>query len=197
MNTLSQIESRSQASQRSTAPVAPVVDTLFDRVLPIVPGLIARLERGIDVLDIGRGTARALTDLAFTYPQSRFTGVDLSAEAISAARAEAGRFGLDNVVFEVRDIADVFAPKAYDLVTASDVIHARAEPERLLRSIRQSLRTGGVFLIREPRFAGHRHRGAAGGDDLACQMLRRAGFGQITVKSLPHDPIHFYYVMPV
>ena len=45
------------------------------------------LARGIDVLDVGCGSGRALARMAGAFPNSRFTGFDLSARARSRARA--------------------------------------------------------------------------------------------------------------
>ncbi|HVP14366.1 MAG TPA: class I SAM-dependent methyltransferase, partial [Terriglobales bacterium] len=63
-----------------------VVAALEEGILPIVPGLRARLESGIDVLDVGCGAGRALNLLARRFPMSRFTGYDLSAEGVAAAK---------------------------------------------------------------------------------------------------------------
>ena len=49
--------------------------------------------------------------MAAAFPHSRFTGYDLSAEAIERARAEARERGLANVRFEVRDVADLDAAR--------------------------------------------------------------------------------------
>src|SRR5215207_7035758 len=57
-----------------------VVAALTGSILPLVPGLTERLEAGIEVLDLGCGSGRALTLMARTYPRSRFTGYDLSDE---------------------------------------------------------------------------------------------------------------------
>jgi hypothetical protein len=35
--------------------------------------------------------------------------------------------------------------------------------------------------------------GAMWGEELACSMLNDAGFGKVSVESLPHDPINLYY----
>ena len=37
--------------------------------------------------------------------------------------------------------------------------------------------------------------GAMWGKELACDMLRQAGFLQVEVKELPHDPINYYYII--
>ena len=64
-----------------------VLAGLLEHILPLVPGLPERLARGIDVLDVGCGSGRALARMAAAFPNSRFTGVDASARARSSTRA--------------------------------------------------------------------------------------------------------------
>ena len=64
-------------------------DTLTDRTLPLVPGLVERLREGIDVLDVGCGSGHAVNLMARAFPRSRFTGYDFSEDGIAAARSEA------------------------------------------------------------------------------------------------------------
>ena len=59
--------------------------TLLEGALPLVPGLVGRLEAGIDVADIGCGSGYALCVMARAFPNSRFQGFDFSEEAITAA----------------------------------------------------------------------------------------------------------------
>lgn len=96
---------------------------LVDAVLPLVPGLPERLRGGIDVCDVGCGSGHAVCLMAKAFPASRFTGYDLSEEAIASARREADARGLANVRFEVRDVAGMEERDAFDLVTAFDAIH--------------------------------------------------------------------------
>jgi 2-polyprenyl-3-methyl-5-hydroxy-6-metoxy-1,4-benzoquinol methylase len=117
---------------------------LVDGVLPLVPGLTDRLRNGIDVADVGCGQGHAINVMAKAFPNSRFTGLDLSPEAIDAARAETKELGLSNTSFEVRDIATLAG--AFDLVTGFDIVHDQARPREVLRAIRGSLRPGGTFL---------------------------------------------------
>ncbi|MES2696461.1 MAG: methyltransferase domain-containing protein, partial [Verrucomicrobiota bacterium] len=65
-----------------------IVAALFDHVLPLVPGLVGELERGIDVLDLGCGRGIALAALARRFPKSRFLGIDFSEDAIGWAREQ-------------------------------------------------------------------------------------------------------------
>ena len=68
--------------------------TLIDGTLGLVDGLRERLELGIDVADIGCGAGYAMNVLGRAFPNSRFTGLDFSDEAITAARAQAHEWDL-------------------------------------------------------------------------------------------------------
>ncbi|QIN82076.1 methyltransferase domain-containing protein [Rubrobacter tropicus] len=201
-----------------------VVAALTGSILPLVPGLTGRLEAGIDVMDLGCGSGRALNLMAKTHPKSRFTGYDISEEAIARARAEAEEQGLTNVRFEVRDIADLGEVGNYDLITTFDVIHDQARPAAVLEEISQALRPGGVYLMQDIAGSSHVHKnmdhllgplmytistmhcmtvslaqggaglGAMWGREKAEEMLREAGFRDIEVEQLPHDFINYYYI---
>jgi len=129
-----------------------VVGALFEHILPLVPGLKLALHNGIGVLDIGCGRGKALIAMAGKFPNSRFTGWDLSADAIRSAAEEAAMLGLENVAFETRDLSDFHqaAPtSAFDLVTAFDAIHDQARPDHVLAGIRRALKPDGLFLMQD------------------------------------------------
>lgn len=108
--------------------------TLISTILPLVDGLIPRLERGIDVLDVGCGMGHAINVMASAFPRSRFAGYDMSEEGISGGQSEASRLGLPNASFEVNDVACLDTQRQFDLITAFDVIHDLAHPEATLRA---------------------------------------------------------------
>ena len=85
--------------------VAIVDACLIDTVLPLVPGLTARLAAGAAVADIGCGSGHAINLMAQTFPASTFVGYDFSEEAIATAQAESAELGVPNARFEVRDVA--------------------------------------------------------------------------------------------
>lgn len=129
-----------------------VLSSLTDAILPLVPGIIGRLEEGIDVLDIGCGRGRALNLLAEKFPNSRFTGYDLSEEAIVYARETAKRINALNARFEARDLTtfDDDAPaKRYDFITSFDAIHDQARPDRVLAGVYKALKDDGVYLMQD------------------------------------------------
>lgn len=137
-----------------------VLPVLLDTILPLVPGLTQRLERGADVLDVGCGRGRALLLLAGAFPRSRFVGYDLSEQAVAYATAAAARDGLANVRFVARDLTDfddTAEPSAFDLVTSFDAIHDQKSPDRVLAGIARSLRSGGVYLMQDIAGSSHAH----------------------------------------
>lgn len=137
-----------------------VLPALFDHILPLAPGLMGRLQAGIRVLDVACGRGRALVNMAERFPASRFSGYDLSADAVEWARDNAARAGVENVHFEVRDLTDfdvTAQPAAFDLITVFDGIHDQARPRRVLAGIRRSLADDGVLLVQDIHGSSHHH----------------------------------------
>lgn len=199
-----------------------VLPALFESILPLVPDGIAALERGIDVLDVGCGAARALVAMARRFPRSRFRGYDLSEEGLALGRAEGA--GLDNLELVRQDVATFADAARYDLICAFDAIHDQAKPRQVLARIARALRPSGTFLMQDIRAHSH-HEGnldhpigallytvscmhcmtvslAAGGEGLgamwgrekAQELLAEAGFGDLVVHQLDHDIQNEYYV---
>ncbi len=202
-----------------------VVDSsLLQVTLPLIPGLTERLQAGIDVADIGCGSGHALNLMAQAFPRSRFAGYDFSQEGIAAAQEEAGRLGLTNTHFEVRDVSRLDAPGHYDFITAFDAIHDQARPTEVLKAIAKALRPGGVFLMVDIRASSLLEEnmehplapflytiscnhcmtvslagdgaglGTMWGEQVACQMLRDAGFTDVEVKHVEDDVMNSFYI---
>ncbi len=191
-------------------------------MVPLVPGLTERLRAGIDAVDIGTGQGHAVNVLARAFPASRFTGTDISEQGIGAAKAEAAAHGLDNTRFVLADSADLTG--GYDLVTAFDVVHDLARPDRTLRAVAGVLRPEGVFLMGDVAASslleenidhplapalytfstfycmtvslgeGGAGLGTVWGEQTARRMLAEAGFGSVDVSRIDGDPLNQYYV---
>ncbi|MPZ23222.1 MAG: methyltransferase domain-containing protein [Dehalococcoidia bacterium] len=130
------------------AETAAIFDaTLVDRTLPLVPGLVEKLETGIDVADFGTGGGHAINVMAKAFPNSRFVGFDISDEGLDFARGEAREWGLENARFEARDIAAFVGEEPrFDLITTFDVIHDLARPAEVLDGIHDTLKPGGTYF---------------------------------------------------
>ena len=198
--------------------------TLIDSTLPLVPGLVERLEGGISVADVGCGKGIALNLMARAFPNSRFVGYDLSEEGIAAARAATENAGLENVRFEVRDVATLHERERYQFITAFDVIHDLAHPAEVLREIFGALERTGTFLMVDPAASSHLHEnlehplgpllytvstmhcmtvsleqggvglGTAWGEQSARRMLADTGFTEVEVEQVEGDVLNNYFI---
>jgi 2-polyprenyl-3-methyl-5-hydroxy-6-metoxy-1,4-benzoquinol methylase len=129
-----------------------VLSSLESHILPLVPGLTEKLNAGIKVLDVGCGSGRIINKLALLFPQSQFTGMDLSSEAIAHAKAETSQLGLQNVEFIIKDLSDFHetAPvEQYDFITTFDAVHDQGKPLNVLKGIHLALKQNGIYLMQD------------------------------------------------
>ena len=202
-----------------------VVDaSLLQVTLPLIPGLLERLQMGIDVADIGCGSGHAINVMAQAFPRSRFVGYDISQEGIAAAQAEARRLGITNTRFEVQEVSGLDTPGRYDFITAFDAIHDQARPAEVLQVVASALRPAGVFLMVDIAASSNLQEnmehplapflytvscnhcmtvslaangaglGTMWGEQKARQMLNEAGFTQLEVKHVEADFSNSYYI---
>jgi ubiquinone/menaquinone biosynthesis C-methylase UbiE len=135
-----------------------VVSSLESHVLPLVPGLTDRLDRGIRVLDLGCGRGRILIKLAELFPNSRFVGMDLSEEATRDARGDATARGLTNIEFVAADLSNFDEradSEAFDFITTFDAVHDQARPLNVLKGIHRALRGDGLYLMQDIKGSSH------------------------------------------
>lgn len=198
--------------------------TLIDVTLPLVPGLVQKLEQGIDVADVGCGAGHAINVMARAFPKSRFTGYDFSEEGIARGRAEAKEWGLTNATFEIKDAATLDGSKQFDLITVFDAIHDQAKPRQVLEGIFNALKADGTFLcvdiaassnlednVDHPMAPflytvstmhcmtvslalGGEGLGTVWGEQKAYELLGEAGFKDVTTKQVEGDILNNYYV---
>jgi SAM-dependent methyltransferase len=198
--------------------------TLIDVTLPLVPGLVERLERGIEVADVGCGAGHAMNVMARAFPASRFTGYDISPRGLEAGRAEAETWGLRNSRFEERDAATLDGDPSFDFIATFDSIHDQADPAAVLRGIARSLNPGGSYLCVDIAASsdvadnathpagpflytfstmhcmtvslatGGAGLGSMWGEQLAGRMLAEAGFSDVDLRRVDGDFINNYYI---
>jgi len=91
-------------------------------------------------------TMKGLINLAQAFRASRYTGYDTSEQVITQARQAAEAAGVaERVTFVHQPIAGALLA-SYDVIMTFNVVHHAAHPAQFLRSIRQSLRPGGIYL---------------------------------------------------
>jgi 2-polyprenyl-3-methyl-5-hydroxy-6-metoxy-1,4-benzoquinol methylase len=118
--------------------------------LPALDGVVAKLEVGATVADVGCGHGASTITMARAYPKSRFIGYDYHAPSIEAARGRAAEAGLsDRITFE-RASAKDFAGGPYDLVCVFDALHDMGDPVGVAKHVRGRLGTEGTWMLVEP-----------------------------------------------
>ncbi len=126
---------------------------LVDVFLPHVDNgrIIQRLKEGIRVCDLGCGEGAAVHLMAKAFPDSRFTGVDISEDVLKTARETAARENLANAEFLFQDAAALpdrpETAETFDYVTAFDAIHDQNRPLEALKGVHHILKPGGLFSM--------------------------------------------------
>ena len=118
--------------------------------LPALDGVVAKLERGASVADVGCGHGASTVIMAEAFPNSRFVGFDYHGASIDRAREAAADAGVANrVTFEVAAAKD-YPGSGYDLVTFFDCLHDMGDPAGAARHVRETLASDGTWMIVEP-----------------------------------------------
>ena len=119
--------------------------------LPALDGVVAKLERGALVADVGCGHGASTILMAQAYPNSAFVGSDYHQASIETARQRAQEAGVaDRVRFEAAPAA-AYGGTDYDLVTMFDCLHDMGDPAGAARHVRGTLKPDGTWMIVEPR----------------------------------------------
>jgi len=119
---------------------------LVQEWLPSLDGVVAKLEAGAKVADVGCGHGASTIIMAKAFPKSNFVGFDYHAASVDRARQAAREAA---ATFEVAG-AKNFPGNDYDLVTFFDCLHDMGDPAGAAGHVRQSLKADGTWMIVEP-----------------------------------------------
>jgi SAM-dependent methyltransferase len=124
---------------------------LLSEWLPALDGVVAKLERGATVADVGCGHGASTILMAQSFAASRFRGFDYHAGSIETASERARAAGVDGRVEFSAEPAAAYPGTGYDLVTMFDCLHDMGDPAGAARHVRSSLAADGTWMIVEPR----------------------------------------------
>jgi ubiquinone/menaquinone biosynthesis C-methylase UbiE len=112
-----------------------------------------KIPKGAAVADVGAGVGYFTWRLAERVgPSGVVYGEDIQPEMLDQLRKNMQDRHLDNVRAVLGSIVDAKLPKgSLDLVLLVDVYHEFSEPEKMLDSIRESLKPGGRLVLLEYR----------------------------------------------
>jgi SAM-dependent methyltransferase len=156
----SPVEKRSCCGESSGSPEYSVIGDAYDGVVGYVEGADlglgcglpiehAGLERGQTVLDLGSGAGLdvfvASSEVGST---GRVIGVDMTAEMIARARANAENSGFENVEFRLGEIEHLpVRSDTVDVVVSNCVLNLVPDKLRAFSEIYRVLKPGGHFCI--------------------------------------------------
>ncbi|KAL0930038.1 hybrid PKS-NRPS protein [Colletotrichum truncatum] len=133
----------------------PVMYARANRYLGRVAGKISHRFPRCKILEIGAGTGGATRAMfnGLDGAYSSYTFTDISSSFFEKAKAKF-KNEADRIIFKTLDVEkDVteqgFSPGTYDVVVASNVLHATKDIERSLANARRLLKPGGYLLILE------------------------------------------------
>lgn len=122
---------------------------LVDTWLPALDGVVAKLQKGGRVADIGCGYGSSTALMAKAFPRSTFYGFDFHAPSIAIAHAQAQTAGLGNTEFETVAAREIKQDN-FDLICMFDALHDMGDPVGIARHLRTRLAPDGVFMLVEP-----------------------------------------------
>ncbi len=123
--------------------------------LPALDGVVAKLEQGARVVDVGCGHGASTVIMAKAFPRSTFLGTDYHEDSIAEARTRAQDAGVaDRVTFEVAT-AEGLVGGPYDLATTYDALHDMGDPVGAARAVRAALADDGTWMVVEPMSGDH------------------------------------------
>jgi 2-polyprenyl-3-methyl-5-hydroxy-6-metoxy-1,4-benzoquinol methylase len=118
--------------------------------LPALDGVVAKLQRGARVADVGCGHGASTVLMAEAFPASTFVGFDYYKGSVETARNRAAGAGVDDRVKFEMAAASAYPGQGYDLVTMFDCLHDMGDPAGAARHVRGSLAPEGTWMIVEP-----------------------------------------------
>lgn len=139
-----------EALKNLTKPDAVV---LTDHVMPRAPEVLARLEAGGSLLEIGPGGGFALAHYALRFPAARITGLEFDRPSLDLGRRTVAEAGVaDRVTIRHGDANLLDEVECYDLVVMNIVLHETGGPPEflnVLRRARRALKPEGAILVSE------------------------------------------------
>ena len=120
---------------------------LIPYVVPALTDVEDKLKEGARVADIGCGAGGLSLLLGRTYPASTFIGYDISQHALDRANDRLRADGLSNVRFADPRQDPISNEEKFDLICTFDCIHDMTHPTEMMRTIRQSLKDDGTWLL--------------------------------------------------
>lgn len=118
--------------------------------LPALEGVVAKLQAGAKVADVGCGHGASTLVMAQAFPASTFVGYDYHQPSIVTANARAREAGLEGRVSFQQASAKEYPGHDHDLVCFFDCLHDMGDPVGAARHAYHALKADGTVMLVEP-----------------------------------------------
>lgn len=122
---------------------------LVPQWLPALDGVVAQLDAGVNVADVGCGHGHSTLLMAKAFPNSRFFGFDTHPSSVGEAQRHAAAAGVTSAEFAIARATD-YPDRRYGLICFFDVLHDLGDPVAAARHAAEVLAPGGTVLLVEP-----------------------------------------------
>lgn len=123
---------------------------LLQNWLPALDGVVARLESGAKIADVGCGHGHSSILLAQAFPHTQVHGFDVHAGSLAVARVLAEEAGVENRVHFKEARSDSYPGGNFDLVCFFDCLHDMGHPLAAASHAKSVLAPGGTVMVIEP-----------------------------------------------
>ncbi len=118
--------------------------------LPALDGVVAKLERGAKVADVGCGHAASTIIMAKAFPNSHFFGFDSHPASIRIAKQRAVEASVAPRADFIEATAKNYPERNFDLLCFFDCLHDMGDPVGAARHALEALVSDGTVLLVEP-----------------------------------------------
>jgi hypothetical protein len=118
---------------------------LIPTVIPMLDGVVERLDGGGSIIDVGCGAGVAVRLLAERFPAASVTGFDISQHALELARSSSA--GVANVEFLDPRRSPMPTDGSVSLGVTLDCLHDMTDPASVVRQLRQAVADDGTWLL--------------------------------------------------
>ena len=120
---------------------------LVPSALPRLDGVVAKLQAGAKVADIGCGSGVAMVEMAKAYPHSSFHGYEIAKHALARAADNAKSAGVKNITLHDASVDPLSEDASWDFITTFDCLHDMTRPDLVMKAIRRAIKPDGTWLI--------------------------------------------------
>jgi SAM-dependent methyltransferase len=118
--------------------------------LPALDGVVAKLQSGAKVADVGCGHGASTILMAEAFPNTQFFGFDSHRASIDTANQRAAEAAVPSRIVFTQATAKNYPERDFDLVCFFDCLHDMGDPVGAARHAHQALKPGGTVLLVEP-----------------------------------------------